>query len=925
MPRSNFRFERPLTRRKYACVNVLRMRRLFCGHWGVCVSLVTGLCGVAGCADGGGSIDTEGAPVGTDAGDTMGTTSSDGSGVGEGISGGTDETGGTEESSTTSDPPVPACQPRPEADRTGTARWEDALGVAEVSIDDPDAELRTYTMTSTGALRDDEPDNPRTVTELSDWPTLRSGHDMFDALYALALEETRECSVQSIRDGAFNNGADVECGGCFETGRLWKYVWTRDTAYAVDLGLAGLDPARARNSLEFKLSERREGGDLQIVQDTGSGGSYPVSSDRVAWAVGAQELLAQLEGEEREAFRDRTLTALANTLEHDRGVVYDPTDGLYFGEQSFLDWREQTYPEWTAQEVVHIGMSKALSTNLLHYQAMRLAAELADELGDTTLRDRYASWADELRDAIRERLWLEEEGMFSTFVTTGLDPAPVRRYDLLGSSFAVLFGVADQTQAERIVAQYPHYGPGAPVAWPQLQDIPIYHNRGEWPFVTAYWLRTAAHAGNATVAAKMMRALVRGSAVNLSNMENFEAASGSPWVDEGETSGPVVNSQRQLWSVAAYVSMVHHTLFGLHAESDGLHVRPFVPAEIRTSLFEGTNQLVLNDFRYRGRTFNVVLELPEDVGTGALRVDSIFVDDVQMSGDLLEGLEDGSCVYVRLAAGTSEPGAITEVSDAQWRNVFGPRTPQITGVSAAGGRVSLDLSTSEAADVTWRIYRDGEIVADDLSGSTTSWTDQTHDASSERTPCYVAELTFTQSGNHSQHSQPACWWGEGSERVSIIDASAMTNQGGAGSTSHGRFHYEPWGDPGDTLTAPSFTPAQSGEHLLQVTFGNGAGAVNTGITCAVKRVVVQEVASGNEVASDVIIMPHLGTWSRWSLSSFARADLTEGVEYRVVVRGDDDAVNMSSFAHFESYTGGLGGQDGAFNRVNIAELRILAR
>ena len=41
--------------------------------------------------------------------------------------------------------------------------------------------------------------------------------------------------------------------------------------------------------------------------------------------------------------------------------------------------------------------------------------------------------------------------------------------------------------------------------------------------------------------------------------------------------------------------------------------------------------------------------------------------------------------------------------------------------------------------------------------------------------------------------------------------------------------------------------------------------------------------------------------------------------------GDDGAVNMSSFAHFQRYTGGLGGGAGVFNRVNIAEVKVLAR
>lgn len=849
---------------------------------------------------------------------------------GPGTQGGETSSGGpttdTGSDSSTGGPPVgPSCRDQPNADRRGTQRWDDAVGTAEVSIDDADATRRTYSLSTTASLVDGLPGNPRNLVEQDADSTLRSGHDLFDALYALALEETRENSVESIQDFAFNNGAEVPCGGCFETGRKWNYVWTRDTAYAVDLGLAGLDPTRARNSLEFKLSERRSGGDLQIVQDTGTGGSYPVSSDRVSWAVGAWELLGQLDGDEREAFRDRTLDALSNTLDHDREVVFDPSDGLYLGEQSFLDWREQTYPEWTATDVVHIGMSKALSTNLLHYRAMRVAASLADETGDAKTRDRFDGWADDLRAAIRERFWLEDEGMFSTFVTTGLDPAPVRRYDLLGSSFAVLFDVADPDQASRILEAYPHYGPGAPVAWPQQQDIPIYHNRGEWPFVTAYWLRAAAKAGNAAVAEKMMLALIRGAAINLSNMENFEAGSGAAWLEDGAASGPIVNSQRQLWSVAAYVSMVHHTLFGLQAEADGLHVRPFLPSAIRSSVFAGTDEIILNDFHYRGRAIKVVLELPKDAGTGTLQVGSIHVGDNEVRGDLLEGLEDGSCVTVRLTAGDGEAGGLTEVSDADYRDVFGPRTPRITSVGATGGQVSLQLSTTEAADVTWRIYRDGTVVADDLAGTTSSWTDPDFDADSPQTPCYVAELTFTGSGNHSQHSPPQCWWGQGSSRVSVIGADGLVNEGGSGSNNHGRFHYEGWGDAGHTLTLPSFTPSQSGPHLVQLGYGNGAGSVTSGITCAIKRVRVEEVDSGDVVASGPAIMPHLGDWSLWGLSSFVPASLTAGVEYRVVLAGDEETVNMSAFSHFESYTGGLGGDAGEFNRVNISDVRILAR
>ncbi|HMV69440.1 MAG TPA: Ig-like domain-containing protein, partial [Myxococcota bacterium] len=240
--------------------------------------------------------------------------------------------------------------------------------------------LRTYTLASTHPQRDGGP-STRTFTEPDGQPRLRSGDVLFDALFALAVHEAGEASVDQIHDGGFANGAGTPCR-CYETGERWTYVWTRDTSYAAWLGLWLLDPARARDSLLFKLSAPKGGGGEQIVQDTGSGGSWPVSTDRVVWALAAREVEKALPDPARVAFRERAFAALANTLEHDRDRVWDPADGLYRGEQSFLDWREQSYPPWTAANVTPIAESRSLSTNAAHHALLTTAAAWAREAGD---------------------------------------------------------------------------------------------------------------------------------------------------------------------------------------------------------------------------------------------------------------------------------------------------------------------------------------------------------------------------------------------------------------------------------------------------------------------------------------------------------------------------------------------------------------
>lgn len=834
-------------------------------------------------------------------------------------------------------PPGPACLVPSRAVDGAGASLIDPVGATTVAIADRAACRRTFTLTTTTALRDGRGDNPRTVVEADDAPTTRTGNDLFDALYALAWDEVREDSAATVVNGDLSPGQPVPCGadGCFLTGELWTYVWTRDTAYATHLGLALADPARAASSLRFKLSPRRDGTAPELVQDTGSGGSWPVSTDRVVWALGARAVRDALTGERRADFAAAAREALANTVERDRDVVFDPATGLYRGETSFLDWREQTYPLWTRSDVAPIAASQALSTNVAHLEALRLLAELEAAAGDPASAARHRAWAEALATAIHDTFWREADGLFASFRGgDARDPVAGARFDLLGNALAVLAGVATAGEAARIVASWPVYGPGPPVVWPEDRVLPVYHNRAEWPFVTAYALRAAARVGDDASAARAMTSLFRAAALNLSNMENLEAGTGATWFQEGSVSGPVVCSRRQLWSVGAYLSLVQRTLFGLDFDADGLTIDPFLPAAVHAAWFAGSSELVLNDLAWHGRRLSVVLHLPAvPAAGGGYRAASATLDGAPViagpDGRLRvadTALQAASRLDVTLAPSTA-PTALHLVDPGSGPHaIFAPLAPFITALAAVDGHLELTLRLVDEdapGRVILAIDRDGERVADGLPGTATTYRDERASAAARVGSCYVLEARYDDGSRLvSQRSRPRCWYGEGDAEVQIVAASALELGDGATLIADPALPYVQLDADTAGVAATGFRPARTGPALLLARYGNGAGAVETGIGCALRRLVITDEASGEVVASGVLVMPQLGSDGRYALSTAVPATLDASRSYRVALVADAATVNMSAFAHFARYRG-TGGAGGPWNRPRLVELRVL--
>lgn len=758
-----------------------------------------------------------------------------------------------------------------------------------------DTQERSYGLFSSAPKRSENNfGDKREFKEQKDQISIRSSSELMDALFALAVHESELNKVEKISDWSF----EAENQSVFETGELWNYVWTRDTSYSAHLGMGLIDPERMMRSLLFKVSSERRGNKSFIVQDTGSGGAWPISSDRVVLALGAQKLAPLLKDKTRKKFQDTIINALENTVLRDREVVYDLKTGLYRGEESFLDWREQSYPLWTANDTLWIGRSKALSTNVCHYAALTYLVELCETLNVIPKED-YKKWASDLKVKINECFFDEEAGLYRAILMDNFLVEPLKSYDLLGNSLAVLLGVAEGERAERIVASYPYTEVGAPVLFPESKEVPVYHNRAIWPFVTAYALLAAKKVQNAVAFTKNAESLIRGSATQLSNMENFDFLTLLPEIADGKNSGPVVNSRRQLWSVAASLSMFIEGFVGLKLGEKSCEFDPFLTASLCQRFLPQSSKMTLQNLKWNDKNLNITLHFPDLKGKseGYLKAKTLKFQGKELSSFSLDvnQLETNNQIDLELEyhQDFSEIYEIHvhnphQLSREDERKFFAPSEPRfcLTG----------DYSEVyfEPSDLNILIYKNGKLDQIVKGGDKVEVEKQ-----KAVTLSFVAQDPV--SLNHSFPTQPMDF----NYRWQLFDFK--------GDRMSGQPQFLPAETVLPELTKNYILPirvSEAGIYRLELLYLN-PGPINTGITGCLKRVRTKH--DGKALKQDIVIMPHTGDQGHIRVSSSIELTLEKNEIYELCI---EDFTNMSDLIHFEQYKN----RGGAKGRENWAWL-----
>jgi hypothetical protein len=647
---------------------------------------------------------------------------------------------------------------------------------------------------------------------IADFPQYSSPYPLADALYNLAQEEARRA---------------VEPDGTLRTGKEWGGVWTRDVSYSIILAQATLQPQVAMNSLLRKVTP--EG---RIIQDTGTGGAYPCSTDRMIWAVAAWEIY-KVTGDE--AWLRKVYPIVKQSIGDDRQNAYDAATGLVRGESSFLDWREQTYPRW--MQPADIYQSENLGTNAVHFQANTVLAQMARQLGETAVAAEHEQAAAIIKAGINQHLWQEGAGYYGQYLygRNFLSLSP--RAEALGEALSVWFGIADEARAKTVVARTPITDFGISCIYPQIPGIPPYHNNAVWPFVQSYWALAAAKAGNEASLTESIMAIYRPAALFLTNKENFVA-------QNGDFAGTQINSSNMLWSLSGSLSLVYKILFGMHYETDRLVFRPFVP-----QAFKGERKLT--NFKYRRAVLDIDLQ-----GFGNI-IQTITLDGKPLAGGAVPATLTGRhALRIALSNQMSAAATVNKVA-----NAFTPETPVVT---LSLGYASFLKWEPVAEARAYRILKNGQLL--------TTTTGQSLQVAVGGETGYVEYqvVAVNNQGLESFASEPLVVSSSTSDRqVQLETVVAKSTLPYNGFTGKGFVEIST--TKNQQLTIPVTVP-EAGLYALDFRYANGNGPTNTNNKCAIRTLRM----GGKQLGTIVLPQRGVDEWSNWGFSNAVLVQFPKG-------------------------------------------------
>jgi hypothetical protein len=688
--------------------------------------------------------------------------------------------------------------------------FDNLVNHGELQLKDADNDGIYETTLLLNAQKDEKQTNAqwKQTKDLSAFPQYQSAYPISDAIYNMSLEEMVKA---------------VEPDSTFRTGKEWAGVWTRDISYSIILSMAYLQPKVAMNSLMKKVNKKKK-----IIQDTGTGGAYPASTDRMIWATAAWEVYKATGNKD---WLQQAFIIIKNSIEDDIQNAYNKNTRLVKGESSFLDWREQTYPRW--MQPVDIYVSENLGTNAVHYQGNIVLAEMAKLLNNPTVYTKHTAIAAGIKAAINKQLWMKDKGYYAQFLYGRNNLMQSQKSEALGEALCVLFNIADEKQQASIISKTPFMDFGVPCIYPQIPGIPPYHNNAVWPFVQTYFALAAAKAGNEKAVLESFGAIYRPAALFATNKENFVA-------QNGDFAGTQINSSNMLWSLSGNIALVHKILFGIQFDANQLSFKPFVPKAL-------DGKRTLTNFVYRNAILDITVE-----GYGN-SISSFLLDGKPTSTSIPATLKGKHFIQIILANNNisddginKQPGYITLA------------TPILSQEEKSFSWLPIDGA------VHYTIYRNGLPIAKSTNNSFPI-------ADTFNTAEYqVAAIDKNKISSFA--SEPIYFIARNTNSVYPgADVAPAANYPYKGFTFIQKGFIELSTTKNKIVSFP-ITVNENGRYAIECKYANGNGPTNTLNKCAIRTL----KNDGKKIGTIVFPQRGNGEWSNWGFTNSVEVFLEKG-------------------------------------------------
>ncbi len=589
--------------------------------------------------------------------------------------------------------------------------------------------------------------------------------------------------------------------------------------YPAYLSLAALTPDEVLAALKTQVKATTDG--MIIMQSAGMGGSWPVTTNRISWAMAMWEIY-KVTGDK--SILSEALKTIDNTLNIDMRTSWDDRHKLMRGAFTLPDKIDEQYPLW--MDAVDIYESMSLGANVMSAYAFKVRDMILSELSDNEFEPMWVGIDREISNSVNTRLWRPNAGVYGQYLYGGVYPILSTVNDNFAQALAVIFDIANPEMAKSIISRTPYTDFGISPLFPlyKSQQDANGNSGGTSALTQAFWNIASAKARN-------MKAVEKGIGAALRSAAFYAAGKDRAFVVSTQNGRYIPEEAPGKWNNAGMASLVLRVIMGMEYTPDGITFNPIVPSSL-------PGEKSLSGLKYRQANLSVKI-----YGTGE-RIKNFSINSIPQKDHFLPDTLHGN-VTVEITM-DNRPAKDSKIENRQYE--WMPAVPEIRWTTPYNGDI-----INHTDSMVYHTFLNSSLIETVKTDSIEFTVPQQY--------CLMDVVPINKNGTAGYSSKPHEYIPEGS--IKIIPASKISKTGTALISNHklARRFVETTTQY-NTVLYFNVTVENGGDYLFDVSYCNGSGPENAGDKCALRMLYIDGAEAG------AIVMPQQGD-GKWSSPQFS--------------------------------------------------------